>query len=218
MVNSPATVAKRSARTRQERSAETRARILEAVIRSIDDIGFARTTSQRIARCAGLSVGAVQHHFATKDEILAAVLESSLRSLEARFEDVDVGDAPLVERIEIFVDRAWRHYGSAAFRSTAEILANARNLAAGDPDTPHAPAILASSRGATRLWNRVFAGIDLPARRQREIRRFAFAALTGMANTKRFQPAEAAMSPQLEILKTSLLAVFEQASVVERGG
>jgi AcrR family transcriptional regulator len=208
---SPATTSKRNAQTRRERSAATRARILEAVVCSIDEVGFARTTSQRIAHCAGVSVGAVQHHFASKDAILAAVLERSVRSLEARFEGVAVEGATLAERVGAFVDRAWLHYGSAAFRSTAEILANARDLASGETDAPYAPAILASARGATRLWNRVFAGIDLPAQRQREIRRFAFAALTGLANAKRFEAGDAALRPQVELLKAALLAIFEQA-------
>lgn len=201
--------------SRGDRSTSTRERILAAVVESIDEVGFAQTTSQRIARYAGVSVGAVQHHFPTKDDILSAVLEGSFRNLEAQFEGVSVNPStPLSERIDLFVERAWRHYGSAAFRSTSQILANARALAPGAD--AHAAPIASSARGAARLWSLVFGDIDLPERRQRGIRQFAFAALTGIAAAKRFQNADAGMRTQLQMLKTALGAVFESASAERR--
>jgi AcrR family transcriptional regulator len=184
------------------------------VVTSIDEVGFARTTSQRIARMAGVSVGAVQHHFPAKDEILAAVLAASVRDLEAQFEDIDpTRSTALSDRVDLFVERAWRHYGSAAFRSTSLILANARALA---PDDGRAAApIAASARGAAQLWNRIFEGVDVPQRRQREIRQFAFAALTGMASARRFQVGETGVRAQLALLKTALTALFETAGSAE---
>jgi AcrR family transcriptional regulator len=197
-------------RSRSDRSAATRARILDAVVASIDEVGFARTTSQQIARYAGVSVGAVQHHFPSKEDILAAVLDGSVRNLEAQFEGVHVDPSTgLAERIDLFTERAWGHYGSAAFRGASQILANARELApGGDGNTPP---IVASARGAARLWNRIFGDIQIPERRQREVRQFAFAALTGMAAARRFQSGEAGARTQLEMLKTALGAIFEQA-------
>jgi AcrR family transcriptional regulator len=203
--------ARRGRRTRADRSATTRARILDAVVASIDDVGFARTTAQRIARGAGVSVGAVQHHFPAKADILAAVLERSFRNLSAKFKGVSVEGASLAERVGIFVDRAWLHYGSAAFRSTLEILSNARGLASDGGGEAGAQPILASARRATRLWNSIFSNVDLPARRQREIRQFAFASLSGLAIAQRLQPARNGMRPQVEMLKTSLHTVFERA-------
>ena len=61
-------------RSHAERRAETRARIIEAVIESIAEVGFHRTTAVEITRRAGVTWGAVQHHFGDKDGILLAVL------------------------------------------------------------------------------------------------------------------------------------------------
>jgi AcrR family transcriptional regulator len=193
---------------RAGRGAATRERILDAVVRSVDEAGFARTTSQRIARCAGVSVGAVQHHFPAKNDILAAVLERSFESLAARFEGAPLAGAPLEARVEAFVDRAWQHYGSAAFRSTLEILLNARDLAADAGAGTAAAPILHSARSATALWSSLFGDVTSSARRQRELRSFAFAALAGLAVTRRLQPATAGMGAPLALLKDSLLALF----------
>ncbi|HKK52995.1 MAG TPA: TetR family transcriptional regulator, partial [Myxococcota bacterium] len=50
----------RSRRTQAERTAETRARILEATVESLDQVGFQRTTAAEITRRAGVTWGAVQ--------------------------------------------------------------------------------------------------------------------------------------------------------------
>ena len=64
-------------RTHAERTAESRARIMSAVVESIAEVGFKRSTASEIARRSGLTWGAVQHHFGGKEGILAAVLEDS---------------------------------------------------------------------------------------------------------------------------------------------
>jgi len=197
---------------RRERGAGTRERVLDAAIALLDEEGFARTTTQRSAARAGVSVGAVQHHFPAKADVLAAVLERSALNLEAQFEDVALpASATAAERAAVFVERAWRHYGSASFRSTAQILANASELAAG-ADGPALP-IVASARSAERLWQRIFGDLDLPARRQREIRQFAFAALTGMAAASRFRGRASESRASLALLARALEAAFAPRGV-----
>ena len=65
----------RERRSHAERTAETRCRVMAAVVESIADVGYQKTTSAEIARRAGVTWGAVQHHFGDKDGILMAVLE-----------------------------------------------------------------------------------------------------------------------------------------------
>ncbi|MBW2313227.1 MAG: TetR family transcriptional regulator [Deltaproteobacteria bacterium] len=54
-------------RSQAERSAETRTRILAAVIDSIADVGLQRSTAAEIACRAGVTWGAVQHHVGDKE-------------------------------------------------------------------------------------------------------------------------------------------------------
>src|SRR3712207_6419884 len=65
----------RGRRTQAERTAETRARLLDATIDTLVDLGYSRTTTTEIAVRAGVSRGAQLHHFRTKAELVATAWE-----------------------------------------------------------------------------------------------------------------------------------------------
>ena len=70
----------------QERSALTRKRLVEAAIATVTEVGWSAATMGLIAERAGVSRGASQHHFRTRDELVtAAVLHmSQVRAAEIR--------------------------------------------------------------------------------------------------------------------------------------
>ena len=59
----------------QRKSAQTRVAIMEAAIDCLEKYGYARTTTQLIAETAGISRGAMLHHYATKQELIASVID-----------------------------------------------------------------------------------------------------------------------------------------------
>lgn len=59
----------------QRKSAQTRVAILEAAIDRLGKVGWARTTTQEIAEAAGVSRGAMLHHYATKLDLVAGVID-----------------------------------------------------------------------------------------------------------------------------------------------
>jgi AcrR family transcriptional regulator len=59
----------------QRKSVQTRLAILEAAIDCLNQHGYARTTTLLISQIAGVSRGAMLHHYATKQELIAAVSE-----------------------------------------------------------------------------------------------------------------------------------------------
>ena len=59
----------------RRKSIQTRLAILEAAIDCLQLNGFARTTTQLIAQMAGISRGAMLHHYATKQDLIASVIE-----------------------------------------------------------------------------------------------------------------------------------------------
>jgi AcrR family transcriptional regulator len=61
--------------TQDERSAETRRRLLDAAIVCLIEMGYANTTTSEIAERAGLSRGAQLYHFPRKEELLASAVE-----------------------------------------------------------------------------------------------------------------------------------------------
>lgn len=209
MATTPDTPARQ---TQADRSAATRRRILDAVVACVEEEGFARTTSQRIARRAGVSVGAVQHHFMSKADILRAVLEESFAELSAAFEGVSLAGATLEERVSVFLERAWRHYGSRRFRSTLEIIIGGRaSLQTAGSDWAAEP-LLESSVRTQKLWAEIFAGVDVPQERQRDVLRFAFVNLAGIAMTERFARSEEQTRRQVGLLEAALIALLREPS------
>jgi AcrR family transcriptional regulator len=69
---------KRAQRPRQRQrrgERDTRGQILDASLRLFSEHGFARTTVRAIARDVGISNAAIYYHFASKQELLEALLE-----------------------------------------------------------------------------------------------------------------------------------------------
>src|SRR5258705_10494928 len=72
-------------RTQEQRSAATRARLLDATIACLDQLGYSRTTTTEIAERAGVSRGAQLHHFPTKAELVTTAVEHLFRRRDAEF-------------------------------------------------------------------------------------------------------------------------------------
>jgi AcrR family transcriptional regulator len=192
----------RERRSQAERTAHTRGRILEAVVESIAEVGFRRTTASEIAARAGVTWGAVQHHFGGKDGILIAVLDDSFERFAARLADLRA-DLPLERRVSLFIDRSWEHFGSAHYRSTFEILLgdSGRSGARGDSSWQ-----ARMFRSWDRVWRQLFGDARLPRRRTAELQRYTIAVLAGVASLRMLEAGEPRIGgAELELLKETLV-------------
>lgn len=200
-------------RTQAERREETRSKIVEAVVASIAEVGFQRTTATRIAARAGVTWGAVQHHYGGKDGILAAVLDDTFARFASHFDDMpDPTSSPLAVRVRQFVERAWRHFGSAYFRSMFEILLQTFGAPGPKRDTPGEQQ-LRMLDGLDRLWRRVFPDAPLPRPRRVELESYTLATLMGLA-LQRALAGGTAREPDAEIalLARTLASELEAAA------
>jgi AcrR family transcriptional regulator len=68
--------------TQQARRDQTRARLIDATIRSIADHGYPATTTRQIAESAGASLGAIAHHFPARVDLIATALDEVWRRME----------------------------------------------------------------------------------------------------------------------------------------
>lgn len=64
---------------RQDRSRATRARLLESAITCLAELGWSASTVAVVAEHAGVSRGAAQHHFPTREALFTAALEHVTR-------------------------------------------------------------------------------------------------------------------------------------------
>ena len=190
-------------RSRAERSAETRARILEAVIESIAEVGLQRSTASEIARRAGVTWGAVQHHFGDKEELLAAVLEDGFDRFARRFDDLAPDETDLRERAARFVDRAWQHFASPVYRANFEILLGTVREEPSER-TDRIPGEMLAA--VDRLWTRIFPDAPLPRARRHALERYVIAVLSGLASSQMLQGPRPRIVPdvEIEILKETL--------------
>jgi AcrR family transcriptional regulator len=62
-------------RTQEQRSAKTRARLLDATIECLVEYGYNGTTTPRVAEMAGVTRGAQVHHFGSKNDLVIAALQ-----------------------------------------------------------------------------------------------------------------------------------------------
>ena len=196
-------------RTQAERTAATRERIMRAVVESIAEIGFQKTTANEITRRAGVTWGAVQHHFGGKDGILDAVLEESFDRFAQRLAEVRTEGASLAERVSAFVDIAWAHFGSPDYRSTFEILLNYTR----DADDDGVPIWESEMFSAwNRVWSKIFADVSLPRRKTVALQAFSISTVSGMAALAMLRRAvEPIHGAELDLLKRTLVREMTEA-------
>ena len=113
-------------RSNAERSAETRAKLLDATIDSLVDVGWAGTSTTEVVRRAGVSRGAQVHHFPTKDDlVLAAVEHLLLRRVEefaAAFAELDADERTHGAALELL----WTRCFGSNFEAWLELAVAAR--------------------------------------------------------------------------------------------
>jgi len=200
----------RPRRSHAERTAETRARILTAVVETITEMGFQKTTAAEIARRAGVTWGAVQHHFGGKDGILLAVLEDSFERFAQRLEGIDRGASSLDERVSQFIDHAWRHFSSDDYRSSFEILLNFTAEDEGGGDGLWKSEML---RAWNEIWSELFGEVELPARRTLVLQHYTISVLSGLASMRMLEGTSAGIrSEELDLLKQTLSRAFAEGA------
>lgn len=105
------------------KSAQTRAKLIDATIRCIVKVGYANTTTPQVAAEAGLSRGAMLHHFENGAAIIkAAIVELHEKRLRAfrRAADTENHD------VDTLVRTYWRQVQKPAFVAFHELALAAR--------------------------------------------------------------------------------------------
>jgi AcrR family transcriptional regulator len=173
-------------RTQQARRDQTRARLIEATIRSIADHGYPATTTRQIAELAGASLGAIAHHFPARVDLIATALDEVGRRMEAELRP-RVSHAASVGggRTPALLDVLWTAFTDDLYTVWVKVW-----IAAADD-----PELYAALAPLERPQSAVFAAIAADAApknvpRAEYTRRFSVAldAMRGLALTLTIQP------------------------------
>ena len=197
-------------RTQEERSASTRARLLDATIECLFDLGYANTTTTEIAKRARLSRGAQLHHFPTKAELVTTAVDHlfTRRTEEFRgaFANLPVG----VNRAAAAIDLLWSMVSGPTFYAWLELMVAART------DAELAPTVSAMGERfadtVQRTFRELFAGPGTPGPFFDSAPSFAFAMLQGLALDRISVKNDTGLGKSLDLLKTlASLAIKEHS-------
>jgi AcrR family transcriptional regulator len=138
-------------RSQKERTAETSQRLMAATIDLLHDRGFWRLSTEEIARRAGVSRGALTHHFGSREEIVVRSIQDMLDRVTAdlhRFAD-DFAARP--GSSDEIVEYLWHMMSDRLFYVTMEYLPEARH----NPDfkVRLVPVVRAFHAGLDAVWS-----------------------------------------------------------------
>ncbi len=118
--------AARRRRTQAERSAGTRAKLMDAAVASLLQRGYAGTTTTEVAERAGVSRGAQLHHFPTKAELVAHAVRHLAERWIAHFRQVRAELPEGGDRISAVIDLLWSSFSGPLFEAAVELWVAAR--------------------------------------------------------------------------------------------
>lgn len=119
-----------SRRPQQQRSAATRAKILEAAYEGLLAEGYGATTVGQVQQRAGVARGTLLHHFPTRAALMAGVVEDIIeRRLRVLTGTASTGE-PAPATWDEVVDLIWQELQGPPFAAALELWVAART----DPD------------------------------------------------------------------------------------
>lgn len=126
------------------RSAATRGKLIDATVECLHRLGFGATTTVAVTAQAGVSRGAMLHHFPTRADLILATAEHIVRDQDARrratLRQLPRGQA----RFAAITDVVWETMKEPESVALLEIMLGARS----DPElAARMPAVLQTVRG-----------------------------------------------------------------------
>jgi AcrR family transcriptional regulator len=185
-------------RSREQRTSDSRQRILDAAVTCLVESGYSRTTTLTIQARAGVSRGRLLHHFPSKETLLVAAAQH-LAATRFASDGLAAADLPAdaddpEERIDRVVDEMWATFRQPYFWASVELWTAART------DPALATALLPAER---RLGAAIRQTLDavfehyLESENYPTVREMLLTSMRGVAMTYGFDPRDHATDPHL---------------------
>jgi AcrR family transcriptional regulator len=174
-------------KSQEERSTATRDALIHAAIDLIAERGYAAITTNLVADRAGVSRGALQHHFKSRDELIGAVMEQLRRGVSFRVDPAPLINRALQDRIDAIVEHYRAMCLSREYRA-------ALNLWIGiDQDSALFGELRKQTRGGqegtAEDWQAIFQDLEIDPTALRSIRRIVMGSIRGYEQRERVDTA-----------------------------
>lgn len=113
-------------RPQRDRAAATRAAVLEATVELLVERGYAGTSTRLAAERAGVSLGALQHHFRSKAELTVEAMGFVTGRLAEEFVSAMPAGGEESDRIRLALDRLFIVFRGPTFAAAMELHLAAR--------------------------------------------------------------------------------------------
>ncbi|MFC5064996.1 TetR/AcrR family transcriptional regulator [Actinomycetospora atypica] len=182
-------------RSREQRTSDSRLRILDAAVACLVESGYAGTTTLTIQARAGVSRGRLLHHFPSKETLLVAAAQhlAATRFASDGLAAAELPDDP-EDRIDRVVEEMWTTFQQPYFWASVELWTAART------DPALAAALLPAER---RLGAAIRGTVDAVFEAHGDhpnypmVREMLLTSMRGVALTYGFDPREAATDPHV---------------------
>ena len=138
-------------RTQPERVEAMRGRLLDATIDSLAISGYGGFSTNDVVRRAGVSRGALAHHFPTKADLVSAAADRLIAQRAAEFRDRFAAVPPRKRTVARALDVLWSFFADPAFHALLELVVAART------EAELRPVVAAGMRHASEVTRDVFA-------------------------------------------------------------
>ncbi|GKS89659.1 TetR/AcrR family transcriptional regulator [Acidovorax sp. SUPP2539] len=187
-------------RTHAERSAATQQRLIATAIEVIQSRSFEAMSIHELARTAGMTSGAVQHHFESKAALMMRVLAELIAAQDREGLLWPAASLPALQRAQHFVRSAWHIvYAQPRFMAAWNVYLGSRN----QPEVVAHIAALRQDLNARMHTGFFEAFPELAGDPEREgFVGLVFSTLRGLGLLEMFRPADEATHAQLDCLTT----------------
>jgi AcrR family transcriptional regulator len=194
-------------RTQKERSSETQRKLIEAAIQLVRESGFNRLTITDVAHRAGLTSGAIQHHFSSRHALVRGVVDALYPLLHIGVDHVAPAGRSVPDRLDRLIDIYWNIYSRPEYLVYWELVFGTREL-------PEFRNYLRSLQqevvaGAISDVVRLFSDIGMQPHRAKRLFVFLTSHLRGLAFLSLFEEATA-LGEHIALLKDAARNLIEE--------
>lgn len=181
---------------------------MDAAIACICDRGLTDATGEAIAKRAGVTRGAMQHHFGARSDLLLAVVEDFGRALFQQSDETYPAHASIADRVTMICERYWAIVSDRHFIAVIQIWLGTRSD----------PALYRNlldkmqwfEAELDRRWIRIFRDCALDPARVVVARHVALATLRGLAIRMIYRKDRTRWAAELALLQEMLTHVLAE--------
>lgn len=200
-------------RTQEERSATTRRKLIRSAVSCISELGYVNSTIEVVASHAGVSRGAVQHHFGSRNDLLVAVIEDFGSSLSTLNEIP--ADLTFAQRVDAAIDLTWDMVKTPHFLAVVQIWLTMQHNPAIRPTIAKEIKLIEQRLDAE--WQMLFKEAAVPPERVASIRHLVLAMLRGLALRKLYFTGRSGYAKEVATLKEVVVAAMQHPGAATGG-